>query len=330
MQRELILHIGLPKTGSTSIQAFLAQNRSALLRYAIDYLPPVRYFEHGRPAKIAKGNGQHFAQSLLPTDDPMCLSSNDRFIAAFRDAIENCAAERVLLSSELFIFASEDGWSEVVDICERQDRRLRLIAAVRNHADIISSSLIEMTKTFGMIDLSPQRIRLFYAHHPALKYSSYFSALRRFAGDRVQVLSYDRAVAGRSLMADFLDALGIAIADGTWTEPMRLNITPSPEAIAFIRLCNSRKVPAFLSNAIAGLYPADRAWTLISPTCAREIQDFFAPEIEDLRITFGLSDDFFAEPCTNYVDLGAISFENTRLLRALAWSFAGRRHPHHP
>jgi hypothetical protein len=323
MQRELILHIGLPKTGSTSIQTFLVQNRSALMRHAIDYLAPAGYFERGRPANIAKGNGRYFAQSLLPADDPMCLPPNDRFVAALRDAIEKCSAERVLLSSELFVFASEVGWSEVVDICERQGRKLRLIAAVRNHADIISSSLIELARSFGLADLSRERIRLFYAHHPALKYGSFFSALRRLAGDRIHVLSHDRAVADRSLMADFLGALEISHGDGTWAEPARLNVTPSPEAIAFIRLCNSRNVPASVSNAIARLYPAHRAWTLIDPACAREIKDFFAPDIEGLRAAFGLSDDFFAEPCTNYVDLGAVSFKKERLLRAMARVIAG-------
>jgi hypothetical protein len=88
MQRELILHIGLPKTGSTWIQTFLARNRTALMHHAIDYLAPAGYFERGRLANIAKGNGRYFAQSLLPADDPMCLPSNDRFVAALRDAIE--------------------------------------------------------------------------------------------------------------------------------------------------------------------------------------------------------------------------------------------------
>jgi hypothetical protein len=158
MQQELILHIGLPKTGSTSIQTFLAQNRSTLMCHAIDYLAPAGYFERGRLGDIAKGNGRFFAQSLLPTNDPMCLPPNDRFVAALRDAIEKCRAERVLLSSELFVFASEAGWSELVDICGRQGRKLRLIAAVRSHADIISSTLIELARSFGLADLSRERI----------------------------------------------------------------------------------------------------------------------------------------------------------------------------
>jgi hypothetical protein len=102
-------------------------------------------------------------------------------------------------------------------------------------------------------------------------------------------------------------------------------MTPSPEAVAFIRLCNSRNISPAASKAIARFYPADKPWTLVSPSCAREIQDFFAPEIEGFRSTFALADDFFAEPCTNCVDLDAISFENTRLLSAMLdeWSSAG-------
>jgi hypothetical protein len=315
IKRELILHIGLPKTGSTSIQAFVTQNRSRLLRHGIDYLTS---------PKFAKGNGQHFAQSLLPSVDPMRLPPTDALVAAFHDAIKNCTSERVLVSSELFTFASAEGWSELRDICDRRGRSLRLIAVVRNHADAISSSLIELVKTFGLTDLSREHIRLFYTHHPALKYNAYFSALRRLA-DRIQIISYDRAFAGGSLMADFLNALGGTCADGTWKASMWLNVTPSPEAVGFIRLCNSRNLSATVSNAIARWYPAHKAWTLISPTCAREIQDFFALEIEGFRSTFALSDDFFAEPRTNYVDLDAVSFENTRLLLSIARVVAGKK-----
>jgi hypothetical protein len=314
VKRELIFHIGLPKTGSSSIQAFLAQNRSQLLRHGIDY---------PAPPKFAKGNGYHFAQSLLPGSDPMRRSPTDALVAAFHDAIKDCAAERVLVSSELFTFASAEGWSQLRQLCNRQDRSLRLIAVVRNHVDVISSSLIELVRTFGLTDLSPEHIRSFYAHHPALKYNTYFSELLRLA-DRVEIISYDRAVAGGSLIADFLNRLGGISPDGSWKTPMRLNVTPSPEAVGFLRLCNGRNLSATVSKAVARFYPADRAWTLISPTCVREIQDFFAPEIEGFRSTFAISDDFFAEPCTNFVDLDALSFENARLLQAMARLLIGR------
>jgi hypothetical protein len=313
-RRELIFHIGLPKTGSSSIQAFLAENRAQLLRHGIDY---------PAPPKFAKGNGYHFAQSLLPSTDPMHRSPTDALVAAFHDAIENCAAERLLVSSELFTFASAEGWSELRDLCDRRDRSLRLIAVVRNHADVISSSLIELVRTFRLTDLSPEYIRSFYAHHAALKYNSYFSALLRLA-DRIEIISYDRAAADGSLIADFLTALGGISVDSTWKAPMRLNVAPSPEAVGFTRLCNSRNVSATMSKAIAGWYPADKPWTLISPTCAREIQDFFAPEIEGFRSTFALPEHFFAEPCANYVDLDAVSFQNARLLQATARVVAGR------
>jgi hypothetical protein len=314
MKRELIFHIGLPKTGSSSIQAFLAQNCSQLLRHGIDY---------PAPPKFAKGNGYHFAQSLLPSSDPMRRSATDALVAAFHDTIKDCTAERVLVSSELFTFASAEGWSELRDICDQRGSSLRLIAVVRNHADFISSSLIELIRTFGLTDLSPEYIRSFYAHHSALKYNSYFAALLRLA-DRIEIISYDRAVADGSLIADFLNALGGVSADGTWKAVKRLNITPSPEAVGFIRLCNRRNVSKNVSKAMARWYPADRAWTLISPTRAGEIQDFFAAEIEGFRSTFALSDDFFAEPCMNHVDLDAVSFQNARLLRAMACLVAGR------
>ena len=45
---ECILHIGLPKTGTTSLQAALSENRESLLRHGVVY-----------PETGLNGNGKH-------------------------------------------------------------------------------------------------------------------------------------------------------------------------------------------------------------------------------------------------------------------------------
>ena len=80
MAQELIIHIGLPKTGSTALQAFFSRNREELLKHSIDYLP-MGEFRQGQAGGIASGNGAYVARSMLPAQDPAYLSWDESRIA---------------------------------------------------------------------------------------------------------------------------------------------------------------------------------------------------------------------------------------------------------
>ena len=56
-QKILFLHIGHPKTGTSALQVFLAQNREILLQHNLDY-PPIGKYEEAFEGGIAAGNGR--------------------------------------------------------------------------------------------------------------------------------------------------------------------------------------------------------------------------------------------------------------------------------
>ena len=57
MRKDLIFHIGLPKTGSTAIQAFLARNIEILDEHGISY--PFITEETASAGRVSEGNALH-------------------------------------------------------------------------------------------------------------------------------------------------------------------------------------------------------------------------------------------------------------------------------
>ncbi len=108
MTRELIVHIGLPKTGSSAIQTVLAKNRPELLARGLDYLPISEYWT-ALSGRTSSGNGLLIARSMLLPRDMAYIDRCDARVQSSIRAVEDSEAPRVLLSSEFFSFATEAG-----------------------------------------------------------------------------------------------------------------------------------------------------------------------------------------------------------------------------
>ena len=81
--KEIILHIGHGKTGTSYLQSCLALNRQKLLDIGIDY-PEFKTFEKAKRGEISSGNGYLFFKDYL----------NAQFLSE---------QNRILYSSELII-----------------------------------------------------------------------------------------------------------------------------------------------------------------------------------------------------------------------------------
>lgn len=80
--RRLFLHIGLPKTGSSAIQAWLARNAAALSGHGIAYRD---YREDAARDRITSGNGQWLLEALASADPAAgdAGAFGERFVAHY-------------------------------------------------------------------------------------------------------------------------------------------------------------------------------------------------------------------------------------------------------
>lgn len=103
MPKIMMLHIGIPKTGSSFLQSTLAGNIEVLKRHGIDY-PVPRRVEKAAAGQVSTGNATQLEQFLKQPE-----------------AMRDIAAERVLFSGERFF----------MDLCKQrfQDDLLALIGA---------------------------------------------------------------------------------------------------------------------------------------------------------------------------------------------------------
>lgn len=94
--KKIFLHIGLRKTGSTTIQAFLHENKDNLLKSG--YLYP-------KVGRLKPTNAHHYLVRL--TQDAIKLNPNDETWQDLHQEIENSNLDKIIISSEAFGIANK-------------------------------------------------------------------------------------------------------------------------------------------------------------------------------------------------------------------------------
>ena len=245
---ETIIHIGRHKTGTTSIQHFLAINEDLLLdKYGI-YYPEI-----GRDPLM---NYHH------PLFRDWADNKKKLDLQLINEIIENAkrkSASRILLSSEILSRDSitETKWNQlkeafndeisIIVYLRRQDNYLQsLYAEEIKHGLIKSKSTIKDTKT-------------------NLDYFQFLAPIcRTFKKNRIIVKSFDRAIK-LDLYQDFLINLGITFNDEFQLPPDKLNqslpwrylkIVKYANDYPFIRKFFINNITMRLINSLAKISPS--------------------------------------------------------------------------
>lgn len=241
MKPIIYLHIGLHKTGSTSIQATLFSNRAKLLEHGVNYF----------------AIGQNHSETLHPlfSGSPLTYHLNQRHgINTKRKAERKNSATRRTLRRELeantsprFVISGEDLCTLSADAVTRMREELspyagsfRVIVYVRDPIKYINSAFQERLRNgenFAQIaaaPLSPGYMRI-------SRYN------RVFGRQNVDIRLFEpEQFPHRDVVADFLGALGVDPDVRGQLNVVRANEALSAEA-------------AYLLNEIQNRYPGDRS-----------------------------------------------------------------------
>ena len=198
----IVIHIGLKKAGSTSIQAFLNDNEDALRRQSVDFA------QIGRRGKSTAHH--NFAREII--------TALRKFNAAYGTLSElaeywrNAPAQTLVITSELF----EEGEVEQIAVLKetlaraRENEEFRIVLVLRELLDLMPSSYAQKVK-YGV---KTHDFDAFFEERMQARRINYFETAKRWADVfgweslRLRLLDRKYLVNGE-LIDDFMSLCGL-------------------------------------------------------------------------------------------------------------------------
>jgi hypothetical protein len=282
--KSLVLHVGIPKTGSSAVQVFCAQNRQALLAQSCDYFE-LGEFALGARGKISSGNGAHLARSLLRPHGPSFKPDRDQQLAALDRKIAASPCDTGLLSSEIFIFADDANLTEFAAWLTARGISLRFFYYIRDQIEFLTSSYIQQVKRHACTETAEQYILRVYQKMAHIKYSKLFDRLAKIAGpERITCRNYHEARSAPQGVCDrFLSALGLD-SRGLKTADASVNVSLNLTEIRIMLALNKLKPRMAFSDLLVenaartGRTTSDLTRQLLSRETLETLEGYFAED----------------------------------------------------
>ena len=199
-EKTIYLHIGMPKTGTTSVQAFLAENKEKLSEK--DILYPIKenaeneYNEH-----LYNYRGAVLGALAKGTD-----AYNEYFEKHFLNIIEKSACKNVILSEEILFLRTTD----VVDIFLKHDFNVKIIIYIRKPAEYLASTWQENVKSVYSVMGLKFRHSLEQFLDREIPYSIIFKYIEKLGKENVIVRPFEKEQwKDENLIVDFLNIFGV-------------------------------------------------------------------------------------------------------------------------
>jgi len=208
--KSLVLHIGIPKTGSSALQVFCAQNRKVLVAQSLDYFE-IGEFALGAMGKISAGNGAHLARSFLRPKGTAYKPDREQQLAALDRQIATSTCDTGFLSSEMFVFAEDAAFTEFSRWLAARGIELRFFYFIREQVEFLSSSYIQQVKRHACTETAEEYILRVYQRIGHIKYSKLFDRLAKFARpEHIVCRNYDEARASaHGVCEEFVTTFGL-------------------------------------------------------------------------------------------------------------------------
>jgi hypothetical protein len=298
--KELVLHLGIPKTGSSALQVFLARNHAALLARGVDYLR-IGEFMLGVEGRISAGNGAYLARTMLPADAPAHLPDAEHYWAEFRNAVARSTARIGIVSSELFVDARREALEALIAGLGEDGITVRALYYIRRQDQFLASSYMQQVKRHACTESPESYARTAYRQHPYLGYHSfyrYFCGI--FGADNILCRVYEGALTrGSGLFRDVLGALGIA-AEGLAFAVPDINTSLTPKDAAIMLLINRHQPRMQFSDLVVenavrtGAMQAGIAHNILPRWLIAEVEAHFREENQAMARDYFKREQLFA------------------------------------
>lgn len=234
------MHVGMGKTGTTSLQTWLHRNRQRLAERGVLYPAspgPRRHVRLGLCTQAldqGPGTGVDWQEQPVATPGQLRPLLEEELLAELQSA-----PPRVLLSDEALFGAGDEGLRYLHGLLGRIASSVRVVVYLRRQDDHVSSRYQQVVKLAGEVRRLPEWLD---AHDFSRKYD-YHRRLRAWqslvspSSLAVRVFERERLVDG-SLHSDFLDATGLGLVPDDLEAAPDRNESLDAEAVELLRLYN--------------------------------------------------------------------------------------------
>jgi hypothetical protein len=315
--KKIILHCGMPKTGSSALQVQLSQGRDALLSVGFDYLQ-MGDFALGAQGKINSGNGVGLARAYLPSHHQASLwSRRDEQIQKFLKVIRT-AEGHVILSSEFFSVIPPAAMHELVAALSTEGE-VELIFIVRNQLNFLASAYIQQVKRHGLQQFPDEYFADWTGYKRPITYYAYFHSLQQACpGIRISARAYEHSRDyPLGLMGLFLDLIGAQVPASGLAVDKKINLSPSPKEIRIMLEVNKHHPRMRFSDMLVeGSARAGRArihaqHEILPPAFRNEVRSHFREDNQKFFEQIVKDDNIYDADIASetYVDLRAVTFD---------------------
>lgn len=213
MLKEAIVHIGLHKTGTTSIQQFVQDNINGFRDRGVDFYQGMAILQnhvelHAAAMRPERQSGYKNRTGLVVND--MYIKSVKERVAQF---IKQSPCPKVLFSSEgLSLLRYPDEVQMLKALLGTEN--VKIIVALRNPADYLASYEHQLQKQPGTLPTEITKDSFAYtaADSWLVGYEARLEVFKKVFGEKSLVtIDYDRAMReDRNIIPAFLNGLGMA------------------------------------------------------------------------------------------------------------------------
>jgi hypothetical protein len=243
-RRQLVIHIGLERTGTTWLQFFLRENSKRLIDNLILY--PMRN------TGFRRNNHSSLVASYLPHDPNDVFlrvekGARPSILKSLQSEIEAARAEKIILSSEHFSsrFREEQIQEFSADFA---DFDCKIVIFVRDHMSRLLSLYAVHVAGGGTLSINEYVDSILHPDNRTVRYAETIRAWEQsFGRANIRVCAYD---AQRNIVERFFDVAGVGLTDRAAfgalkqraIDPfgIRKNRSLGPRAIERLRAANAR------------------------------------------------------------------------------------------
>lgn len=276
----IIMHIGLPKTGSSALQYSFDTNRDRLAKVGVHYAAQ-RTAADAAPTGISSGNGGLLSLHIVK-DERRPGADIAELPRLFDRTYVDPRCGISLISNEALARADTDGLRRFRDETVR-DRDLMVIAYVRDLYGHARSSWMQGIKRGGY----GEDLQAFVENKYGTPQTSALRRYHRVFGDRLKVLHYDSN--RKDIVPSFLNAAGLELGELQLGSPI-INRSLSREEIDVMLeihpLHKDRQFSQLLTDGLIARHPERQSFDEVDWSIVEDMKRRFSADVDWVNETF--------------------------------------------